>query len=259
VIEVDGISVRLGGRLALDGLSMRIAPGEMVCVLGPNGAGKSTLLRAAAGLVPAHGCVRIVGRDLRDMAPGERARAIAYLPQGQVAHWPIGVRETVSIGRLAHGFGRGAPSSSDERAIEMALAAVDASHLAERAITDLSGGERARVLMARALAVEAPVLLADEPTAALDPAHQLAVMTLLRRIATDGRCVVAALHDLTLATRFATRVIVLMGGRCIADGEPGTVLQPRLLSDVFGISAARLHHDGVEVVVPWQPEADMHR
>jgi iron complex transport system ATP-binding protein len=258
MIEIDAVSVRLGGRLALHGLSARIGSGELVCVLGPNGAGKSTMLRAAGGLVPAEGRVRICGRDLREMAVGERARAIAYLPQGQVVHWPINVREAVRIGRLPHGGVR-SPGSPDETAIDAALEAVNASHLAERAITDISGGERARVLLARALAVEAPVLLADEPTAALDPAHQLTVMALLRRLAERGGCVVAALHDLTLATRFATRVIVLAGGETIADGEPGAVLQPRLLSDVFGISAARLLHDGAEVLVPWQPESDMCR
>jgi iron complex transport system ATP-binding protein len=258
VIELDAVSVRLGRRLALHGLSARIASGEMVCVLGPNGAGKSTMLRAAGGLVPAAGSVRICGRDLRDMRVGERARAIAYLPQGQVAHWPINVRETVRIGRLPHGGGS-SPRRSDETAVDAALEAVDAMHLAERAITEISGGERARVLLARALAVEAPVLLADEPTAALDPAHQLTVMALLRRLAEHGRCVVAALHDLTLATRFATRVIVLAGGEPVADGAPGEVLQPQLLSDVFGISAARLRHDGAEVLVPWRSEADMRR
>jgi iron complex transport system ATP-binding protein len=259
VIEIDGVSVRLGGSLVLNSLSARIGPGEMVCVLGPNGAGKSTLLRALAGLVETDGRVLLGGRELAELTAGERARSIAYLPQGQVAHWPISVRETVRIGRLPHGIGRGMPSVSDETAINAALEAVDASHLSGRAITELSGGERARVLLARALAVDAPVLLADEPTAALDPAHQLAVMALLRRLAADGTCVVAALHDLTLAARFATRAIVLAKGEKIADGTPNSVLQPDLLSDVFGISAARFVHEGVEVVVPWQPRADMHR
>lgn len=257
MIELRGVCVNLGERLVLDGLDLSCKAGELVAVLGPNGAGKSTLLKAIAGLLPASGHLAIGAVTGSDLRPAARGRAVAYLPQGHTAHWPISVMDAVAIGRLPHGAVPGRLRAADEAAIERALGAADALHLAARPVTELSGGERARVMLARALAVEAPVLLADEPIAALDPQHQIAVMELLTRQSAAGVCVLAALHDLTLATRFATRAVVLENGRIIADGPPRDVLDDELLIRVFGISAARLEHAGTTVLVPWLTQADL--
>ncbi len=251
MIEADNITVQLGERRALDGVSLACATGEFICVLGANGAGKTTLLKAIAGLVPYEGRVTLQGRDTQAMKPSERGRLVAYLPQGHHAHWPITAREAVAIGRVPHGAAPGRPNPHDEQAISRALEATDATALASRPITALSGGERARVMLARALAVEAPILLADEPISALDPAHQLAVMALLAQTAAHGVTVLAALHDLTLAARFATRVVVLVAGRIAADGPPRTVLTPQLLATAFGVTALHLEHDGAPLLVSW--------
>ena len=259
MIGLQDVSVRLGGSYALDRVVLRCARGEFICVVGPNGAGKSTLLKAIAGLVPSTGIISIADRDARTMKARERARAAAYLPQGHVAHWPISVAEAVAIGRLPHGGGPTSLKPADEAAVGRAMAATSVTALAGRPVTELSGGERARVMLARALAVEAPLLLADEPIAALDPAHQLRVMELLARLAADGKTVLAALHDITLAARFAHRVVVLDGGRVAADGPPGRVFDKAILAGVFDIEAAVLQHAGQTVILPWLPQVDLHR
>jgi iron complex transport system ATP-binding protein len=253
-LAVLDLSVRRGKRPVLEQVSLTVAPGAFVSVLGPNGAGKSTLLKAIAGLIAARdtsGAILLEGSDLAAMTPPARARLVAYVPQSQVAHWPIPVREAVAIGRVPHGATAGRPGPADRAAIERALVVADATHLADRPVTELSGGERARVMLARALAVEAPVLLADEVIAALDPGHQLAVMNVLKQLSETGRIVIAALHDLTHAARFATHAIVLDGGRLVASGAPAAVLTSDLLTQVFGIRAAYLKVEGETVVLPW--------
>ena len=256
MIEAQDIAVELGGRRVLDGISLAVPRGQLVAVLGPNGAGKTTLLRALAGLLPYQGRVSIAGQDLARISPMERARAVAYLPQGHQADWPLAARDVVAIGRMPHGGGPGHLGARDAAAVDGALAAADARHLADRPVTGLSGGERARVMLARALAVQAPVLLADEPVAALDPGHQLAVMDLLRQAAAGGGTVVACLHDLTMAARFADRVVVVVRGRLKADGPAADVLGTDLLRRVFDIEAVRIEHDGQPVIVPWATGAD---
>lgn len=250
-LVVEGITVRLGGRCLLDDVNLQLNPGELVFLLGPNGAGKTTLLRTIAGLVPASGHVRWNEADIFRMRPRERARLMAYIPQGHVAHWPITAREVVAIGRFPHGSSLTHLSPLDSAAIERALAAADAEHLASRVVTELSGGERARVMLARALAVEAPVLLADEPIAALDPEHQIGMVQLMRRLASDGRAVLAVVHDLAIASRFGDRVAVLDGGRMRAAGAPLEVLTPDLLDQVFGIRAEVLTAGSTTALVPW--------
>jgi iron complex transport system ATP-binding protein len=259
VIELSNVSVRLGDRTALHDIDLSFPAGGLIVVLGPNGAGKTTLLKAIAGLVPASGRIALDGHDAAGMRQAERARKIAYLPQGNVAHWPISVRDAVAIGRTAHGASPSRLGPADDDAIDRALALTDTAHLACRAVTALSGGERARVMLARALATEAPILLADEPTAALDPAHQLDVMSLLARTAASGGTILAALHDLPRAARFAHRAVVLSGGRIAADGPPRDTLTPRLLESVFGIAALHLTHEGAPLVVPWLRQEDMRR
>lgn len=251
MLAVRDLSIWFGARMVLDRVGFEAKAGECIFVLGPNGAGKSTLLRAVAGLLTFDGAITLQGRALREMSANHRARQIAYLPQGHMVHWPLTGRDVVAIGRLPHGSSLARPSPEDSAAIDRALALADAIAFADRPVTELSGGERARVLLARALAVEAPVLIADEPTAALDPAHQLAIVEQLASLAASGRLVIAALHDLTLAARFASRVLVLDAGCLVADGVPSEVLTDELIGHVFAIRSARIEHDGRQFLIPW--------
>lgn len=232
----ETVTVTLGERAALSGVSFSAEAGGLIALVGPNGAGKTTLLRAACGLAPlAEGRVTLNGAAVRSLAPRTRAKAIAYLPQERDTAWPMTGRRLAALGRFPYAGPLRRMSEADRAAVNRALAAADADLFADRPVDHLSGGERARILLARALAVEAPVLLADEPTAALDPAHQLTVMQALKDAAAGGALVVAALHDLGLAQRFADRVIVLDQGRVVSDGAPGEALSDAVLRDVFAV------------------------
>ena len=250
-VEARGLRVTLKGREVLRGLDFAAQPSELTAVIGPNGAGKTTLLKALAGLVaPAAGTAMLHGRSVDAWAPGELARSLAYLPQERLVHWALAVRAVVALGRLPYrslGAGEGA---TDRAAIEAALAAMDVAHLAGRPVPELSGGERARVLMARALAQEPRVLLADEPAAGLDPAHQLGLFRHLAALAAGARTVIVALHDLSLAARFCHSIVLVHEGRAIAAGAPRDVLTPEHLAAAYGIRARYRSLDGVPVVLP---------
>ena len=184
---------------------------------------------------------------------GARGRAIAYLPQERTVHWPLAVERVVALGRLPHGGGSASMSPADRAAIDRALSDMDVAGFAARPVSKLSGGERARVLLARALAQQAPILIADEPTAGLDPAHALDLFGHFTRLAAEGRSVVVALHDLSLARRFCHRLVLLKRGRVAASGAPGDVLTAAILADVYGIKAVIGEIDGIPVVVAAEP------
>jgi iron complex transport system ATP-binding protein len=229
VIAAETIAVRLDGRTVLDGVSLAVAPGELVALVGPNGAGKSTLLRVLAGLTrPAAGRVTLDGVALNALAPRARARRIAWLEQGARAAWGMTVREIALLGRLPHGDAAAAP-------VAAALAAVGLDHMADRRIDRLSGGEARRAMIARVLATGPDVMLLDEPCADLDPAQGFAVMRLLREEAAKGRAVVVILHDLALAARYADRMALLESGRLVADAAPDAVMADALAGRVFGV------------------------
>jgi len=236
-LEAADVVVRLGGSLVVDGATLELRAGELTVLVGPNGAGKTTLVRALAGLIPAAGRIAIEGCSLGSFSPRERAQRIAYLPQGHVFHWPMAVAAVVALGRHPHADVFSPLTDTDRAAVERALIATATVPFAARAVTTLSGGERARVALARALASEAPILRADEPTVSLDPRHQLVVMELLHHVAQDGAAVLAIVHDLALAARFADRIIVIDRGRLVAQGVPGDVLTPERIAAVFGVEA----------------------
>lgn len=246
-LSADAVSVTLGTRTVLADVSASLSPGRVTAVLGANGAGKSTLLRALAALVPvAAGRITLDGRDLTAIPARARAQAIGYLPQEAAVHWNMTARDLVALGRLPHG-GDGA------EAIGAALDATDTATLADRPVRTLSGGERARVLLARVLAGEPRWLLADEPLASLDPLHQLATLDLLRATARRGIGVAVVLHDLTLAARVADDVVLLKDGAVLASGPAATVLTAEHLGAAYGVTIARMDHPYGAVIVPLAP------
>jgi iron complex transport system ATP-binding protein len=252
-LKAESIAVSLRGRVVLDGVSTAIPGGRLVGLIGPNGAGKTTLLRVLAGLTPAdRGGVHVDGRPLERWNRRALARMLAYLPQRGVAHWPLTVRRLVLLGRLPHGAPWGGISAADRAAAEHAMARLGIGHLAERPIASLSGGEAALALIARALAVGAPILVVDEPVAALDPFHQLQVMELLREEAARGVAVLAVLHDLSLASRFCDDLVLLHEGRVLTQGRTKDVLTPEAIARAYAVTAWRGEAAGERFVLPWR-------
>ncbi len=249
-IAIKDLVVVLKGRRILASVTAALQSGGMIALIGPNGAGKSTLLRSMAGLVASEqGEIRVDDQLLHSIDPVVRARRIAYVPQERTVAWPLPVRAVVALGRLPHQTARSIETNADRRAIDAAMAAMDVTALADRPVLDLSGGERARVLMARALAQEPGILLADEPASGLDPAHQWALFEHLAQLATHGVLVIAAMHDLTLAARFSTHIVLMDEGRIVATGTPESVLAPQTLASIYGITAETREIDGRRVIV----------
>lgn len=250
-IQLDNLAVALARRPILHDVTATFAPGALIGIVGPNGAGKSTLVRTLLGLLrPQGGSVRIDGQSLANLARRRIARSIAYLPQGQTLHWPLSVERLVSLGRLPYLAPFSRMTSSDQEAVETAMDRADITHLRTRTGTELSGGERARVMLARALAVGAPALIADEPLASLDPGHQIDVMELLAAEARSGKLVITVLHDLTMATRFCNQLLLLDAGRVVASGPPADVLSAQRLRDVYGITVRTDLSGDWPVIVP---------
>jgi iron complex transport system ATP-binding protein len=251
-LSAQGVQVVLAGRDVLNGISLALPSGHLVALVGPNGAGKTTLLRALAGLLPSAGAIHVGGDALSSLSLRERARRFAYLPQGHVMHWPLPARDIVALGRYPHGATDPARlTPKDAEAVLRAMRAADVLEFGERRVTELSGGERSRVALARVFAVEAPVILADEPTASLDPRHQIDIMKSLRAAADRGALVVVVTHDLSLAARFADHVLVLSQGRLVAQGAAAEALSEQVMADVFRISAYRAEYQREAVIVPW--------
>ena len=242
LLSVEDLSVRLGDKMVLDDVSAAFAPGLVTAVVGPNGAGKSTLLDCLAALRrPDAGRVTLDGRAVRDLPSRERARRIAYLPQNAEIAWAVDGRTFVGLGRTPY-VGAWGLTAEDRAAVDRAMAVAGVEAFAERVVSTLSGGERARVLIARALAGDPQWLLADEPLAGLDPGHVLDACDLFRRLADEeGRGVIVTLHDLDAAMRMADRVIVLAEGRVLADAAPVEALSPAVLKAAYGVEACTLN------------------
>lgn len=234
----------LAGRLGE--VTLALKPGEVTAICGPNGAGKSSLLACLAGLLPPdHGCVSLDGSPLAGLSPRHRAQAIGYLPQqGEVA-WNLSAEKLVALGRLPWDAGQDA----DRAAVDAALAALDLAELRRRSVSHLSGGELARVLLGRVLAGEPQWILADEPLANLDLAHQLALLRQFKRLAGEGAGVCLVLHDLAQAMNHADRVVVLDGGRVVADGPPSDALSHAMIEQVWKVPVRWLGEPGARALV----------
>ncbi|MBW3617299.1 MAG: ABC transporter ATP-binding protein [Proteobacteria bacterium] len=231
------LAVVLGGRAVVDRVDLALDPGRVTAIVGANGAGKSTLLSSLAGLrPPTGGAVTLDGAPLSGMRPKARARRIAFLPQTPEIAWSVEARTLVGLGRTPF-LGALGPDAADHAAVDRAMAAAQVTAFDRRVVTTLSGGERARVLIARALAGDPEWLLADEPLTGLDPAHQLDVAALFRSLADAGAGVVVTLHDLSMALRLSHRVVVLADGRVLADDPPLVALTPDVLRRAYGIEA----------------------
>ncbi|MBA3069972.1 MAG: ATP-binding cassette domain-containing protein [Hyphomonas sp.] len=237
MISVSGLCISIAARRIVDGLSFTLDGGELVALTGPNGAGKSTVLKALAGVTAAaSGEIGISGVPASDYGAMARARQVAWLAQSRPVAWNLCVEDVVALGRFAESpaaYGR--LGTGGRRAVDTALAKADAVHLVGRSFQALSGGEQARVHLARLLASPAPCLLLDEPCAALDIAHQLSLMETLAAEAATGRAILVVLHDLDLAARFCNRIIVLKDGRKVADDAPERALSADVLAHVFGV------------------------
>ncbi len=249
-LRVETVSVRRGDSTLVEAADLRVTTGEWVALLGPNGAGKTSLLRAALGLeTPARGRATLDGADTATLSPRDRARILAYLPQMRSLAWPNRVRDVVALGRFAHGAALGRLAGADAAAVERALTACDLDAIADRRVDTLSGGELARVHCARAFAAEAPLLVADEPIAGLDPRHQFRILDLIKAFVAAGGGALVVLHDVGLAARYAQRLVWMADGRIVADGPPSETLTAQRLAEVYGVrarvSGAEVAFDGL--------------
>lgn len=232
-VEFDDVTVALGGRDVVRQASLTVESGTVVGLVGPNGSGKSSLLRTLyRALKPRQGMVRLDGQDVQRLSGRQSARAVAVMLQDPVTDFDLSVQETVLLGRAPHhaSFGRDTPG--DMRIVDEAMRRAEITDLGDRMVATLSGGQRQRVMLARALAQESPVLVLDEPSNHLDISHQHELMSTVRSL---GRTVIAALHDLNLATQYCDRVVVLAAGRIVAAGPPAQVFSPELIRTTFGV------------------------
>lgn len=253
---VEGVRLGYGKEPVIDGLHTRVPAGSFTAVIGPNGCGKSTLLRGLANLLsPMGGAIRLDGRSLGDMNPKEIARIVGLLPQSASAPEGIGVRELVSRGRFPHQNMWHVTSEADDAAIDSALLRTHTMELAERRVGELSGGQRQRVWAAMLLAQEPEILLLDEPTTYLDIAHQVDFLDLFAQLNADGATIVAVLHELNLAARYADHVIAMKAGRIVAEGPPRDVVTAEMLHEVFGLRGVVIEdpETGGVLVVPSAP------
>lgn len=251
LLRIRDLQVDLGGKPVLRGASFDLGAGEFVGLIGPNGAGKSTLLRAALGLIAAKGDVEFSGRSRHSLSAQELALLVAYLPQEREIAWSMSVENLIWLGRTPHRAAFKPVAAADKIAVEAAIQAMEVGELRNRTANALSGGEKARVLVARALAQNASLLLADEPTAGLDPAHQIILMRNFAALAKSGHSVVACLHDLGLAARWCTRLVMLAGGKVVADGDPRSVLTPERLRHVYHVETYCTEHEGGLIIQPY--------
>ncbi len=237
-IKLNNVCVEASGATLLHNANASFRSSELIALIGPNGAGKTTLLKCALALMaPSAGTVTLDSRAIADFSPIERARLVSYLPQSRPLAWPIRVRDVVALGRYAYGASTAKLKGEDAAAVNQAMRDCNLDHLADRRTDTLSGGELARVHCARAFAAKAPLLIADEPVASLDPSHQFQIMALIRAYVDNGGGAVVVLHDIAIAARFADRLIWMKDGEINANGGPDETLSATQMKQIFAVSA----------------------
>ena len=257
MLSARGVHVDLEGTPIVKGVDIEVDAGEVVGLIGPNGAGKTTLLRALAGVLPPQrGEIFVGGSDTSELERSLLATKVAYLQQGAQVHWPLSVASIVALGRLPYRKKFSSLAEDDQRAIDAAMQLTETLGIRERSFATLSGGEQMRVLIARMLAVEADVMLVDEPVAAMDPYFQLEFMDLFVEQAALGRGVVLVLHYLALAARYCDRLVLLQAGQTVAEGPPSEVLTDELLARVYHIDTLSGSFENRRYVIPWQRKSE---
>jgi iron complex transport system ATP-binding protein len=251
MIGIGSLTVHLGGTRVVDDVGLTLVPGGWTTLIGRNGAGKTTMLRAIAGLVPYAGSIAVDGRQVREMSPRERARVLALVPQSPLLPADMTVREYVMLGRTPYLGFLGRPGRRDDSAVQQSIDSLGLGALSQRRLDALSGGERQRTVLARALAQQAPVLLLDEPTTALDVGRQQEVLDLVWTLRAErSLTVLGAMHDLTLAGQYADRLVLVDGGRVVADGAPGDVLTEERINRHYDAHVRVTRLDGLPAVLP---------
>ena len=240
LMTLDKLSVFRGDCPVVDNVTLALEPGDFLGLIGPNGAGKTTLMRAALGILEHKG-----SSSLAALSQSDRAKQAAWLPQIREIAWGLSVRDLVGLGRLPFG-----PIQKNDAHVEAAIIKMDLGAFSDRIATQLSGGEQARVLIARALAQYTPILMADEPTASLDPANQISTLKIFSELAQDGKGIMSSIHDLGLAVRYCTKLALLDRGKLVAFGSADEVLTPDNLQTVFSIEA---HYEKTKEGVIFQP------
>ncbi|RBO97597.1 ABC transporter ATP-binding protein [Pseudochrobactrum asaccharolyticum] len=239
LLRVENLSVSHQKRMVVDDISFAVGEGEFVGLIGPNGAGKSTLLRAILAQLPYQGSVTLNGQESAQLKNIRRAQILSYIAQDREISWNMRVEAVVQLGRLARLSHFSGLSLQDQQLVEEAINALEIGHLRDKPARELSGGEQARVLIARALAQGTPLMLADEPVAGLDPSHQLSLMQIFRDLAESGRSIICTLHDLGLAARWCTRLLLVKDGGLVADGKPAEILHDEVIRDLYGVDVYR--------------------
>jgi len=248
-LTLNQLAATVKARTLLKPTSLTLNTGELVVLLGPNGAGKTSLLRTILGLQPAtSGTAQLDNQDVNALSAAQRARRVGYLPQNRPLAWPSRVRDVVALGRFAHGAALGKLGTEDKHAVDSAIESCDLKDLANRSADTLSGGELARMHCARVFATASPMLLADEPTAALDPLHQHQVMQLFRDHVNAGAGALVVLHDIALAAKYADRLLWMKNGAIVADGTPAETITADRLASIYGVDAqVEQHGNGMRI------------
>lgn len=258
-LKAENIRFQRGQRHILEQLSLQLAPGEMLGLIGPNGAGKTSLVRILARLQEASaGQVSLGNDNIVDIPRKALAQKLAYLPQQADVHWPLKVRKLVALGRIPFQSPWQRLSAEDEALIDKAMQECEVEHLKDRCVTELSGGERLRVFLARVFCTGAKTILADEPVAALDPYHQLHTLELLAQHCQRGGNAIVVLHDLNAAAQFCDRLVLLNKGRVIAQGEPEAVLNSDTIRDCYQVNTDIVERPDGRWIIPWQ-RSESHR